>query len=325
METIIDVATQASIKLRQVGEALGLRNLDPESGKIFLTGGSGVIGHRVALQLLRAGYPEVRIGSLRPDSLEELNKMGAEIADFAWEKEETYEKALKGVKSVLCTVAYQKDWQAHFPVFLEACKKAGVRHFVKISFYHARVAGDMFQEVPLVRAHGYCDNALIKLLSGDTFQHQLQTEVLTASPSNVSHPHMSYTILYASHFMSNPFTFQSKELRESSTLSTFYGASGNRGVNYVSPNDIAEVAVRVLLEPVAHYNKEYTLTGPEAITDQQVADLIGKHLKKPVMYVDQPLHEFATELQVSGDPDWKVKVRAEYFTCGFSSISTPRV
>jgi NAD(P)H dehydrogenase (quinone) len=310
METIIDVATQATIKLRQVGEALGLRNLDPESGKIFLTGGSGVIGHRVALRLLRAGYADVRIGALRPESLEELNKMGAEIADFAWDKEETYEKALKGVKSVLCTTAYQKDWQAHFPVFLAACKKAGVRHFVKISFYHARDKGDVFHEVPLVRAHGHCDNLLIKTLAGDSFQHELQAEVVTARPSNVLPPHMSYTVLYASHFMSNPFTFQGNELRESSTLSTFYGASGNRGVNYVSPNDIAEVAVRVLLEPCAHYNKEYTLTGPEAITDQQVADFIGKHLKKPVMYVDQPLHEFTTELQVSGDPDWMVQVRS---------------
>lgn len=301
METI----RRASLKLRQAGEALGLRNLDPESGKIFLTGGSGVIGHRVALRLLQAGYPEVRIGSFRPDSLEELNKLGAEIADFAWDKEETYEKALKGVKSVLCTVAYQKDWQVHFPIFLEACKKAGVRHFVKLSFYHARMSGDAFQEVPLVRAHGDCDEQLVKFLTGANVDHVLQGD--TDVSLDLARPHMSYTILYASHFMSNPFTFQGKELRESTTLSTFYGASGNHGVNYVSPNDVAEVAVRVLLEPVAHYNKEYTLTGPEAITDQQVADLIGKHLKKPVMYVDQPLHEFTTELQLSGDPDWMVQ------------------
>lgn len=322
MDTILETAHRASIKLRQVGEALGFSNLDPESGKIFVTGGSGVIGHRVALRLLRAGYPDVRIGALRPDALEDLNKMGAEIADFAWDKEETYDKALKGVKSVLCTVAYQKDWQTHFPVFLKACMKAGVRHFVKLSFYHARVSGDVFQEVPLVRAHGHCDSHLIKMLSsGDTFQSEVHTMVATTDAAHVTPPHMSYTILYATHFMSNPFTFQGKELRESTTMSTFYGASGNKGVNYVSPNDVAEVAVRVLLEPVAHYNKEYTLTGSESITDQQIADYIGKHLKKPVMYVDQPLHEFTTELQMGGDPDWMVQVstshRAHSRMCSF--------
>jgi nucleoside-diphosphate-sugar epimerase len=107
--------------------------------------------------------------------------------------------------------------------------------------------------------------------------------------------------------MSNPFSFQKHELKETDTMATFYGASGNRGVNYVSPNDVAEAAVRVLLEPCAHYNKEYTLTGPCAITDQEVADLLSKHLKKPVMYVDQPLHAFATELKVGGDPRWMVQ------------------
>jgi nucleoside-diphosphate-sugar epimerase len=106
--------------------------------------------------------------------------------------------------------------------------------------------------------------------------------------------------------MSNPFTFHGKELYDTMKPTTFYGASGNHGVNYVSPNDIAEVAVRVLLDPRDHYNKEYTLTGPEAITDEQVAGLLSKRLEKPVKYVDQPLHNFATQLLLAGDPEWMV-------------------
>jgi uncharacterized protein YbjT (DUF2867 family) len=298
-----DLVHRTSVRLLQVGEALGLRNMDPESGRIFVTGGTGVIGHRVALRLLRAGYPEVRLGSHNPEILEDMNKLGAEIADFSWDKEETYEKALAGVKSVLCTAAYVKDWQTHFPAFLEACKKAGVRHFVKLSFYHARLPGDPFHEVPLVKAHGDCDEMLVETITPSMENvHMGDIDV----GLDMARPHMSYTILYATHFMSNPFTFQGRELRDSQTLSTFYGASGNKGVNYVSPNDIAEVMVRVLLEPCSHYNKEYTITGPEAITDQQVADLLGKHLKKSVMYVDQPLHEFESELKLSGDPEWMV-------------------
>jgi len=70
---------------------------------------------------------------------------------------------------------------------------------------------------------------------------------------------------------------------------------------------VAEAAVRVLLEPRAHYNKEYTLTGPGPVTDQQVADLLSKYLKKPVMYVDQPLHVFENGIKVSGDPNWMVE------------------
>jgi uncharacterized protein YbjT (DUF2867 family) len=295
-----DILRTSARKLFQVGEALGIQNLDPESGLIFVTGGTGIIGHRVVTRLLRAGYPTVRVGAHTFEAGEEMSKIGAEVADFAWDREDTYEKALKGVKSVLCTVPYTKNWKSHFPAFLAACEAVGVRHFVKMSFYHARLSGDPFQDVPLVRAHGDCDDMLIKLVES-VYQGNMDLVVDYGSP------HMSYTILGASHLMSNPFSFQKHELKDGSTLALFYGASGNRGVNSVSPNDVAEVAVRVLLEPCAHYNKEYTLTGPCAITDQEVADHLSKHLKKPVMYVDQPLHAFATELKVGGDPRWMVQ------------------
>jgi NAD(P)H dehydrogenase (quinone) len=299
-----DILRTSARKLFQVGEALGIRNLDPESGLIFVTGGTGVVGHRVVTRLLRAGYPTVRVGVHSIEAGEAMSKLGAEVADFAWDREETYAKALKGVKSILVTVPYTKDWKIHFPAFLVACETAGVRHFVKMSFYHARLSGNPFQDVPLVRGHGDCDDMLVKLVTPSLESvYQGDTDVVVDYGS----PHMSYTILGASHLMSNPFTFQKHELKQSGNLATFYGASGNRGVNYVSPNDIAEVAVRVLLEPCAHYNREYTLTGPCAITDQEVADLLSKHLKKPVMYIDQPLHEFATELKVGGDPRWMVQ------------------
>jgi uncharacterized protein YbjT (DUF2867 family) len=305
---IMEEALRKSARtLALVGEAIGLRNLDPDPGIVFVTG-AGVIGHRVALRLLNSGYPRVRLGTghHKHDDLEELNSLGAELADFSWDREETYEKALKGVKSVFITLPYAKNWHRHFPVFLESCRKAGIKHCVKLSFYHARVSGDPFQSVPLVQEHGDCDELLINMVKpGVEIQPGFAPDMDLGF--DFSRPNMSYTILSASHFMSNPFIFQGKELRDTDHLSTFYGASGNRGVNYVSPNDVAEVAVRVLMEPRAHYNKEYTLTGPEAITEQQVADLLSKYLKKPVMYVDQPLREFSTEIKLSGVPHWMVE------------------
>lgn len=277
-----DVIEKAAMSMAHVAEALGIPNIDPSSGKIFVTGGSGPVGHRVALRLLNAGYPSVRVGVPRADAAEGLNQLGAETADFDWQNDATYAHALAGIKSVVCTAPYVQNWAERFPAFLEACKKAGVKHIVKVSFYHARASGDVFQDVPLVRAHGDCDELLAK--SG-----------------------ISYTILAATHFMSNPFVFQGQELRKDQKPATLYGASAGKGVNYVSPNDVAEVAVRALLEPKAHHNKEYVLTGPEAITDQSVADLLSKYLNKPIMYVDQPLHTFEDEEKMGGDPEWKIK------------------
>jgi uncharacterized protein YbjT (DUF2867 family) len=267
--------------LAEVAETLGIPNVDPSSGKIFVTGGSGPIGHRIALRLLRAGYPNIRVGVPHPDSADQLNEQGAELADFQWQIEDTFAKALVGVKSVVVTAPYMPNWEDRFRNFLQACKAAGVKHIVKISFYHSRISGDVFQDVPMVKAQGDCDEMLAK--SG-----------------------ISYTILGATHFMSNPFFFQAASLLSPNSPSTFYGASGGKGVNYVSPNDVSEVAVRVLLEPKAHHNKEYALTGPGPITDQEVADILSKYLDKPIMYVDQPLHTFEDEEKMSGDPEWMV-------------------
>jgi NAD(P)H dehydrogenase (quinone) len=276
------ILEKVGLTLMKVGEALGIPNLDPESGLIFVTGGNGVVGHRVATKLLRAGYPQVRLGAHSPTEFADKNKDGAEIADFDWSRTDTYDKALVGVKSVLCTAPYMKGWKKKFPFFLEACRNAGVKHFIKLSFYHARLPGDPFQNVPLVRAHGECDELLAK-------------------------SDLPYTILGASHMMSNPMTLQGHELRMDQKPAVLYGASLHKGVNYVSPNDIADVTVHILLDPRSHHNREYTLTGPEPIKDQQVAQLLSDYLKKPIMYVDQPLHTFQEGERMSGDPEWLVE------------------
>lgn len=290
--------------LEKIGKALGLGNIHPGSGLIFVTGGTGVIGHRVAHRLLDAGYSHVRMGTKNPQKLDEMNKPGAETVDFSWGNEATYEKALKGVKSVLCTVPYTEGWKDHFPAFFHACKKAGVKHFVKISFYHARDMGGLMQEIPLAREHGICDNLIVEDLTPRYATSVMMGDIDVAS--DFTHPKMSYTILYASHYMSNPFTFQRKNL-ESGLPGVLYGASGNHGVNYVSPNDVAEVAVRVLLEQKSHCNKEYLLTGPESIIGQQVAYLLSEHLQKPIVYVDQPLHKFTEEMKNHGEAAWVVR------------------
>ena len=305
METILQKSAHT---LAQVGEALGLRNLDSESGKIFITDGSGVVGHRVAAKLTKAGYPSVRVGGFGPESVPLSNLDGVEIADFDWNDTSTYEHALKGVKSVLITVPYTEKWYHNFSVFIKACHDAHVKHIVKLSFYHARNHDDVFQEVPLVRQHSMCDQELIQMVNPEPpLKGFLSHEAVAPGMEAYVRPNMSYTILFVSHCMSDPFTFQGTELRSDNKPSTMYGATKNHGVNYVSPNDIAEAAVRVLLAPREHYDKTYTLTGSRTITDQEVASYLSKYLRKPIMYVDQPLHEFGRELKLSGNPRFMVE------------------
>ena len=306
METLDKVFRISARKFIQAGEALGFHNLDPDAGKILITGGTGVIGHRVAQRLLDSGRDNVRLGCHNLESLEDCKKLGAEVVQFDWNKEDTYIPALTGIKSVLCTIPYQEGWSKHFPAFLKACQKAGVKHIVKISFCHANVPGDVFQAVSLVREHSDCDDQLINMVVPPVEVTPAMAADADVAIEFHSTP-MSYTILHASHFMSNPFIYQGKDLGENTAPSTFFGASHDHGVNYVSPNDVAEACVRCLLEPRAHYDKEYTITGPGPIKDQQVAGLLSEYLKKPVLYVDQPPRLFTTKLEMNGEPKWKAE------------------
>jgi hypothetical protein len=108
MEKAEKLVREGSVKLAKLAENLGIRNVDPDCGKIFVTGGTGVVGHRVALRFLKDGYADIRLGSHRPETLLEMKELGAEVVDFNWDDEKTYGKALEGVKSVLCVIVYHK-------------------------------------------------------------------------------------------------------------------------------------------------------------------------------------------------------------------------
>jgi len=96
---------------------------------------------------------------------------------------------------VLCCIPYTKLWYKHFPAFLEACKNAGVKHFVKLSFYHARVPGDRFKSVALVREHGDCDEMLIKTIKPEKMVVPVMGADLADVGLDMGLPNMSYVCL----------------------------------------------------------------------------------------------------------------------------------
>jgi nucleoside-diphosphate-sugar epimerase len=191
------------------------------------------------------------------------------------------------VKTVFVTLPMNPSaWDERFPRFLKACSANHVKRIVKLSFYHSIkpkaeqhpsqhygdpdnvAAHDGFHDIPFVHKHALCDGDLIL------------------------HKNLDVTILCASHLMSNIFhyKFERDALTESHEL---YGASGGKGVNYVSPNDVADVAVKALLEKTCERHI-YTLTGPTSITDEQVAAVLSEKVGTTITYVEKPLNFFET-------------------------------
>jgi uncharacterized protein YbjT (DUF2867 family) len=67
-----------------------------------------------------------------------------------------------------------------------------------------------------------------------------------------------------------------------------YQPGANERASHIDTRDIAAVAAAVLTDPARHIGQAYTLTGPESLTFQQVADILTRVTGKPVKYVDVP-------------------------------------
>lgn len=299
--------------LADVIPGLGKFTFDPTLGTIFVTSGTGVIGFRVAAQLLEAGHKDVRVGIWRGDRqmgptsdfadecAKELEEKGATVVDFDWNNPADYQTALDQVKTVFCTIPHMKNWQTVFPAFLQAAKDHKIEHFVKISFLRKGDVAERYRShVPFVQFHGTCDDILEKAKSDSR---------------------ISYTILCTSHLMSTPLLHQGSQLKEEKKFVT---ASYGMGVNYVSPNDVADAATAVLLNLKPHRNQVYNLSGPGPIKDSDVAKLLKEYYKEPIEHVQLGYHEYKADVQQRGLPKWFVQDSAEFERMKASGIDEER-
>lgn len=127
------------VKETVLSAGYALQHFDPRSGRILVLDGNGVIGFRIAARLLAAGYPTVRVGCADTELAEvaPLVSKGAEVKEFVWSKDYTYPQALQDVQSVYVAFPADLTMEERYPKFIAACKKAGVKHIVQLSFVHA--------------------------------------------------------------------------------------------------------------------------------------------------------------------------------------------
>lgn len=80
--------------------------------------------------------------------------------------------------------------------------------------------------------------------------------------------------------------------------------AGNGKVAFISREDIADFAVKVLLQSDLHQNKIYHLTGPKAYSWFDIAELMAKKNKTQISYVHCSPEKFANKLIHAGMPAW---------------------
>jgi uncharacterized protein YbjT (DUF2867 family) len=125
-----------------------------------------------------------------------------------------------------------------------------------------------------------------------------------------------FTFLRPNFFMQNFVTFYSHFIK---TQGTFYVPAGDAEASFVDVRDIAAVAVKALSGGSSkngtanHIRKAYDITGGEALSYGQAAEILSKEIGKKVNYVNISDEDARKGMKDMGADDWTINSMIELF------------
>jgi uncharacterized protein YbjT (DUF2867 family) len=260
---------------------------------ILITGATGRVGGTTVKQLISRGVP-VRALVRNAEKAAAVTALKVEPVIGDLTQLHSLEAALEGVTAALLVSPldpHQVQLQGNF---IDAAKHAGRVHVVKIS----GLGTALDSPVRSGRWHAQTEKYLED--SGLPFTH-----------------------------LRPPF-FMQNILRLAPTIRAsgeFVGALHQGKVAMIDVADIAAVAATALTTS-GHVGKAYTLTGPEALSYEDVAEKLSNSLGRRVTYKDVPLQVMRQRLLASGMPEWHVEVQVDFSTAlgaGHASTVTDTV
>src|SRR5262245_37898306 len=221
---------------------------------ILITCATGNNGQELLRQLASAGQ-RVRALVRNPAKAALLKGPNVELVAGDFDQPATLDSALRGVDKTFLLTPVAERFVAWQRAFIEAAQRAKVKHLVKFSGMGAHAGS----ESELLRLHAETDDVLRR-------------------------SRVPFTIL-------QPNSFHQNMLSSAATIKAqgkFYWPLKNARQSTVDIRDINAVAARALTDS-GHEGKTYVITGPEALTFQQVAETLSSALGRKIDYVDVPL------------------------------------
>jgi uncharacterized protein YbjT (DUF2867 family) len=235
---------------------------------ILVTGATGLGGSAVIRECVDQGLP-VQALVRDPAKAATLGMLGAvEAVQGDMLMPATLDGVLEGVERVLMISSADERLVDTQCTFIDAAKRAGVRHIVKFSG--------------------------MGCWSDSTFRFaRMHAEV----ERYLEGSGLAWTHLRPSTFMQNYFR-EVPTILDDGTLKLPMGAAKLAPVDV---DDIAQVAV-ALLHGTGHEGKRYEMTGPEALSTSEIAEQIASAIDRPVRYVDTDPVDYRKTLLAAGIP-----------------------
>lgn len=135
-----------------------------------------------------------------------------------------------------------------------------------------------------------------------------------------------YTFLRAGAFMQNFISFFGQTIKNQNA---FYLPAGDGKISFVDVRDIAGIAVELLSKDrVQHEAKAYGITGQEALSYSQAAEILSKVIGKKISYVDISQEDAQKSMKEMGMEDWLIAALIELYNiikAGYASQTTDTI
>lgn len=234
---------------------------------IAITGSTGVLGGKVATLLAATGIP-LRLLVRDPDRAPALP--GSTAVRCSYGDSNSAVAALEGIDVLFMVSASEsEDRLAQHVAFVDAARTAGVRHMVYTSFQGAAADATF----TLARDH-------------------------YATEEHIKGSGMSWTMLRDSFYLD----FLPALVGEDGVIR---GPAGTGRVAAVARDDIARTAAHILRQPVHSDGATYDLTGPVALTLEEVAATLSHEWQRPVTFHDETIAEAYESRRRWNAPGWQ--------------------
>ena len=235
---------------------------------IAVTGATGRLGGRVARRLAELGVDQ-RLLVRDPARAPALP--GSHIATAEYSDRAAVRVALSGVHTVFMVSASETpDRVQQHLAFIDAAVDAGVQRVVYVSFFGASPTATF----TLARDHW-------------------------ATEEHLRSVGVAHTILRDNIYADfTPFFI--------GTDGGIRGPAGDGKAAVVAQADIADVAAVVLTSDGAYDERTLNLTGPAALTMNEIASILSERLGRPVSYIPETIEEAYASRAGYGAPPWQM-------------------
>lgn len=236
---------------------------------ILVLGATGNVGSQVVKQLA-AARANIRAAVHSTSKADTIKGNGVTFVEIDFNKLETIQAAFVGVEKVFLLTPPFPNMAEIVANLVEAAKKAGVKHIVKQS-------GLGTGTEPKATLLGW---------------HWEGEKMIEASG-------IPFTFLRPNSFMQNYSNTSGKTIK---TQSAFYKPMEDAKVSLVDVRDIAAVAVAALTQS-GHEGKAYDITGPEALSNEEIAEIISTIVGRKITYKDVSDDKASFGMKAAGMPE----------------------